>query len=385
MGSTGAGVENQLRVSRRLVRGGYGLRPRSNCGQNPLGATQPAGSRSSFEVDQNRYSVGWSVRIGQNGTWEPSTGARCSGGVRKLWTAVALVAVGSACASAALGSTEKEGAWRLAFATESEGSRGLDIYVASVPGGKPVRVAGTAGRDDFSPAWSPDGRLIAYRRNPARSDDSDILVVRASGGTPTNLTRSPGVADWSPAWSPSGRRLAYFSMQGGGRDLWVMNRDGTGKRRLTRDGSLNEYPSWSPNGGRIVFQTTRAGEFEIFVMSSRGRAPRNISRHPARDQWADWSPDGKWIAFMSTRDGNEDVFVMRPDGTEVRNLTGTRDLEESHPSWSPTGEITFTRHGESGPVELWAIQPDGSGLRRLETRVEPVFAYDWATGVESGG
>ena len=144
---------------------------------------------------------------------------------------------------------------RLAYAAETPGRRGLDVYVAVVPGGRPRLVAGVAGRDDFSPAWSPDGKLIAYRLNPPRGDEGDIMVVSASGGKPRNLTRSPGIADWSPAWSPDGRSIAFFSARDGGRDIWTMRPDGTRKRRLTNDGGLNEYPTWSPDGTRIAFQT----------------------------------------------------------------------------------------------------------------------------------
>jgi TolB protein len=280
--------------------------------------------------------------------------------------------------SAAGGAVGQPPSWRLAYATESPSRRGLDVYVAAVPDGKPRRIAGSDGRDDFSPAWSPDGKLIAYRLNPVRGDESDIMVVPAAGGTPRNLTRSPGVADWSPAWSPDGRTIAFFSMRAGGRDIWLMRPDGSGKRRLTGDGSLNEYPAWSPDGRTIAFQSTRRGEFDIYAMSSDGRRQRNLSRHPARDQWAAWSPDGRWIAFMSMRDGSEDIFVMRPDGSAVRNLTRTPGLDESHPAWSPSGELTFSRHGESGPIELWRIGVDGKRALRLSTTAEPVFAFDWA-------
>ena len=104
---------------------------------------------------------------------------------------------------------------------------GSDVYVAVVPDGTAAADRRLAGRDDFGPAWSPNGKQIAYRLNPASSDESDIMVVAAGGGTPRNLTKSPGVADWSPAWSPDGRSIAFFSMRAGGRDIWVMRPDGT--------------------------------------------------------------------------------------------------------------------------------------------------------------
>ena len=154
------------------------------------------------------------------------------------------------------------------------------------------------------------------------------MVVAASGGRARNLTNSPGVADWSPAWSPDGRSIAFFSMRAGGRDIWVM-RQTARERRLTRDGSLNEYPTWSPNGRTIVFQSTRDGEFELYAMASDGRRQRNLTRHPSEDKWAAWSPDGKWIAFMSMRDGSEDVFViLRPERDPDASAPGVAPLVE---------------------------------------------------------
>jgi Tol biopolymer transport system component len=266
--------------------------------------------------------------------------------------------------------------WRLVYASEVAGRRGLDIYVVAVPGGKPRRVAGVPRRNDFSPSWSPDGRTIAYRLNPVRGDEGEIMVVPARGGKARNLTKSPGVADWSPVWHPSGQTIAFFSFPGRRGDIWLMRRDGKRKRRLTRDGTLNEYPTFSPDGKRVAFQSHRGGDFDIYVIAGNGRE-RNLTMHPARDQWAAWSPDGEWIAFMSERDGGEDVFVMRPDGSGVRNLTRTTAFFESHPAWAPDRRLTFSRHGDSGPISLWAIDPEGTAAEQLDTVAEPVFTYDW--------
>jgi dipeptidyl aminopeptidase/acylaminoacyl peptidase len=96
-----------------------------------------------------------------------------------------LVALALVAFSAAGGTAERGAAsapWRLVYATEVEGRRGLDVYVVDVPGGKPRRVAGVTARDDFTPTWSPDGRTIAFRRNPARGDEGEILSVSAGAG-----------------------------------------------------------------------------------------------------------------------------------------------------------------------------------------------------------
>lgn len=157
---------------------------------------------------------------------------------------LAIVAAVSLAAGASTGAAPAK--LRLVYASESAGRPGLDVFVAVVPEGRPRLLAGVAGRDDFSPAWSPDGAQIAYRLNPVRGDESDIMVVPARGGKPRNLTRSPGIADWSPAWSPDGRSIAFFSARSGAGEIWTMRPDGTRKRRLTNDGGLNEYPTWSP-------------------------------------------------------------------------------------------------------------------------------------------
>jgi TolB protein len=274
------------------------------------------------------------------------------------------------------GAASSASPWRLVYATDVAGRPGLDVYVVDVPGGTPRRVAGVRGRDDFSPSWSPDGKTIAYRLNPVRGDEGEIMLVAAGGGRPRNLTRSPRVADWSPAWHPSGKTIAFFSFPNRRGDIWLMRPDGTLKRRLTRDGTLNEYPTFSPDGARVAFQSHRAAQFDIYVLGRDGRE-RKLTRHPADDQWAAWSPDGRWIAFASERDGAEDVFVMRPDGSGVRNLTRTASLHESHPAWAPDGRLTFSRHGDSGPISLWVIETDGTGAERLDTIAEPVFTFDW--------
>jgi TolB protein len=264
----------------------------------------------------------------------------------------------------------------LAYANDGRGS--LDVFVVSVPSQTSARRLTSSPRDEFSPAWSPDGRRIAYRVNPPRSDEGDIWTMRADGTRKKNLTRSARVADWSPSWTPDGKLISYFSTAGGGGDVWVMRPDGSRKQNVTRNGTLNEYATWSPDGRQLAFNSNRDGrQFEIYRSAANGSGQRNLTRHPAQDQWPAWSPDGGLIAFMSERDGSQDVFVMRPDGSETRNLTATSALDESHPAWMPDGRLSFARHGETGPIDLWALDLPTGAATRLPTSAQTVFVFSW--------
>jgi Tol biopolymer transport system component len=291
------------------------------------------------------------------------------GGVRTPTILLALLAA-LACVAGATAKGEQLPA--LAYASDGAGS--LDLYVLPSGATSPRRLAASP-LDEFSPSWAPGGGRVAYRVNPKRGDVGDIWVVRSDGRGRRNLTRTPRVAEWSPAWSPDSRLIAYFSWNG--QDVWVMRPDGTRRRNVTRSAGLDEYPSWSPDGRRLVFNSYRDGQFEIYATGLDGSRQVNLTRDPATDQWPAWSPDGLHVAFMSDRDGSPDVFVMRADGSSPKNLTGTTGLEESHPAWLPDGRLSFTRHGETGPIEMWAVDPDGGNQQRLGISAEPVFVYAW--------
>ena len=197
-----------------------------------------------------------------------------------------------------------------------------------------------------APAWSPDGRKIAFERpRPDRNAEgyvinSEIFVVNADGSGERRLTRNT-VRDSNPVWSPDGRRIAFESNW----QLNVMNADGSGQRRLTRNGGRNFAPAWSPDGQKIAFERRlgrqkygscsgcgRASTFEVHVMNADGSGQQRLTTQGAQP---DWSPDGQKIAFMSERDGNGEIYTMNADGSQQRNLTRTPDRNESGLVWSP--------------------------------------------------
>ena len=130
--------------------------------------------------------------------------------------------------------------------------------------------------------------------------------------------RPPEVAG-TPTWSPDGRMIAFNSLSHdglGGYDVYVMNADGSDRRRLTRGAGFH---AWSPEGRKIAFSGRRDGNVGVYVMNADGSGERRLTRNPAGETALAWSPDGRKLAF----DSNGDLFVMNADGSGQRRLTRT--------------------------------------------------------------
>jgi Ca2+-binding RTX toxin-like protein len=170
---------------------------------------------------------------------------------------------------------------------------------------------------------APTTPRIAFVSAPlrfGRQGDGGLYVVNADGSGKQHLTS----ARYStPAWSPDGRKIAF---EGGSDRAYVdvISVDGTGRERLTLTGSDTD-PSWSPDGQRILFRSGRSGSADIYVMNADGSDQHYVAGDPkAGDREPVWSPDGKRFAFSSDLDDTRQVYVARADGTGLKRLTGVR-------------------------------------------------------------
>jgi TolB protein len=181
--------------------------------------------------------------------------------------------------------------------------------------------------------WSPDGTRLAT------SAGSGIFSVRPTGDSLRAITTQ----GFAPRWSPTGNELAYQTVDTTGiGTIWLVSRDGTGLRSLAPTGTESwSEPDWSPDGARLVHvrRLSSSGQSDIFVMDTTGHAEQRLTADVSDDHVPAWSPDGQWIAWsVGTFAPTGEIWLMRTDGTEAHMLT-----YGGNPSWSPDSRhIVFT-------------------------------------------
>ena len=155
----------------------------------------------------------------------------------------------------------------------------------------------------------------------------------ADGKNVQRLTNHNGS---NPAWSPNGREIAFDSFRDENADIYVMDADGGNVRRLTHRLAFDIMPAWSPNGRKIAFVSYKGVDSGIYIMEADGGDIVRLTNYPA--EFPVWSPDGKQLAFHSNknRDGvpnsDSEIYVIDADGENERQLTQNR-TGDKYPDW----------------------------------------------------
>ncbi|HEX6324012.1 MAG TPA: hypothetical protein VFZ36_09830 [Vicinamibacterales bacterium] len=207
-----------------------------------------------------------------------------------------------------------------------------DINVSWIYKGLLTRPArGTDRQHNFLPVFSPDGSRIAFTSN--RDGNSEIYVMNADGGGVRRVTRHQGI-DTSPTWSPSGTHIAFVSERSGSPNIWRVDALGLEPPVKLTNESHVDRPTWSPPPLNEIAYTSRTGGagFDIKVLDVATRSVRAITTSEGSNESPAFSPTGRHIAFTTTRWGKTQIAVIGRDGRGVRQIT--RSGDNKFPNWS---------------------------------------------------
>lgn len=182
----------------------------------------------------------------------------------------------------------------------------------------------------------------------------DIYVLDTRVGFAANLTHRQG-SNFSPIWSPDGQHLAFVSTRDRGRDLYVMNPDGSNLRHLADHvavySSSGRALVWSPDGSQLAFASATGNSSDISVVDYDGRNLRRLT-HGSYNFAPAWSPDGSRIAFISNQGGTNQIYAMSATGQDVQQMTDGAQIlvVPVELAWSPDGQRLavidlFPQHG----------------------------------------
>ena len=241
---------------------------------------------------------------------------------------------------------------------------GHSIWTMNADGSDAQQVIRTAS----SPAFSPDGKQIAYYHY------TDGIYIANADGTGAHKILGETNAKYL-AWSHDGKWIAFSSKPNANQDIGNINIDairvdGSGRRTIIIGGSM---PSWSPNDQQIAFADCRGSDCGILRAGSLGgdegtMIVKELGTNPA------WSPDGNKIVYQADVDSIKQLFVVNIDGTGKKQLTrGTSPHVDA--AWSPDGSAIFYRSSQGGDWGIWKMNAGGSNPVKLIGNVEPV---DWA-------
>jgi len=259
----------------------------------------------------------------------------------------------------------------------SEDARNMDLYVLRLGAEQPSRLTTHAHLEE-GPAWSPDGRWIAFLRGSARFRQDianyTVHVIPSEGGPDRQLADVLAGNGTSLTWTPDGKSVVLLLNGTGGEPagLFAVSVDTASRRRLTTcaaEWSSDNYPAFSPDGRWLAFVRGTGPFGDIFVLPLAGGEPRRI---PSEQKWSGglaWSSDSREVIVGRSRDGGQRLWRVPLDTRELPKPILDADENASYPSVA-NGQLVYAV--ERRGVNIWTAPL--AGIDRIAGEPRRLFS-----------
>lgn len=253
---------------------------------------------------------------------------------------------------------------RIAYITKEDAPGGAvyRLQVADSDGHNPQTIVRST-EPMLSPAWSPDGRRLAYVA--FENERTKVYIQNIADGRRELVAGFKGINS-APAFSPDGRQLALTLSRDGNPEIYVLDLGTRELRRLTHDPAIDTEPAWSPDGRHIVFTSDRSGRPQLYRMPAAGGGAERLTFEGTYNARASYSPDGRMLVLTSMHNGRFHIATLDLATRALQVLTDT-PLDES-PSFAPNGRMILYATELRGRGVLATVSSDG--------RVRQVYRFE---------
>nr|WP_320191862.1 Tol-Pal system beta propeller repeat protein TolB [uncultured Desulfobacter sp.] len=262
---------------------------------------------------------------------------------------------------------------KIAFVSTVNGNK--EIYSCDFDGFNPRQITYHKSIS-LSPAWSHDGRWIAYVSYAKGKPDIFIKNLKDNLGAIVNYK---GI-NISPDWMPGKLNLAATLSFSGGQQIYLLTRKGEIIKRVTKSWGSNVSPKFSPDGKKIAFTSSRSGNPQIYIQGLDSEDARRVTFSGKYNTSPAWSPDGKKIAYVGIEKNKINIFVVSVDphiGNPMQLTAAQGDNED--PCWSPDGSlIVFKSNRNGGRAHLFVMTAAGTDQRQLLSMAGIQSEPDWS-------